>query len=172
MFTNGEHVFSGHIVSAPNVNSGPCLSWEIRWGAAGAWLVILAALTCILHAGLDKLELPGLTAWPWLLWALAGALTVADSILVLAFQRWRCRPLLGAVICLFGLTLGLESMNIRSGVSHLSSGLSEASASVELHKQLRVEAADRRAGAETRFYQVQATACSLTTPNSKLLLPF
>ena len=159
--TNFLHFLTCHNVTSPRVNPSG-LPWELRLGACLLWGVIMAALAVVLQSGLSGLQLPGLGTIPRLLWLLAVALTVADSVLLLAWHRWKAWPLLAAVGLVFGLTLSLEAVNVANGLKAHHAGPIEARALAEQSERLRVDAADRRGGAETRLFQIRASRATWT----------
>lgn len=109
------------------------------------WIGIEVPRAIVCRSGLASLGLPGLSgeeAWvAWTLWIFAAAVVAADSVLLVAWLRFRSGVFLGAVVVLGGLTLGLETMNVEVAMAR-SRGVAAAAEEVRALLEAKVEEAE------------------------------
>lgn len=114
----------------------------MRWLAGLCWLLLSLPLIWICRAGLEALPVPGMDGeWgKWLRWGFSIGLTVADSVLILAWMATGQRLLLLGVCGVVAVSLALEALNIESGLKS-ADGVTSESAAIEAAAKARTETA-------------------------------
>lgn len=133
-------------------------SLSIPWGKIPGlivWLAFISALTCIMHAGLGMIGIPGLEA-EWIRWALAAALAVAETLLLESFRRTGNQfYVIAAVFTLLG-SLGTEFLNLSNGQSRAGSDAAGGLAAIKAAKSELEAVRAELVEVEARIEQMRA----------------
>lgn len=134
-------------------------SLSIPWGKLPpfvAWVALVAAMACIMHAGLGYLSIPGLEQ-DSVRWALAVALAVAETLLLEAFRRSGNQFYVIAAVLTLGASLGIEFLNLSNAARRAKVSGEMASGSLQAAQEDRDRLREEVRAVDGRIEQLRAS---------------